>query len=614
MHGAVRGAVWIVPGMNVDVAWLEKNVPRDAPLLPLDVNVLAACQRKFSQLWTIEELVAPSEIRVLADRADAANMAFTGAACGGEKWEGYDLPAMCWQSQEYFFRDTLLAECLGAALRAKGADRLVWVGARGNRAAHYGPTNDVVMAVLEGLFGDGFTTIQPSTGRGKAERKAFADLRATALSHLKREFVRATPSRKLDAVGIFPREEWERGTEPLAELGKLYGKGFELWTLGKPTPKLEQWSKQQQIHTLWLHYPRRVQREVAEFFARHCELWERQGRKEFAAKWDLDFLCDAKLDFHFEYFFKTLWVHLAEWLDDVERYLIRCQPRWVIASSHYVDVYALPHYAAHKLGIPSIALPHTSVPEGAKPLRAPFFAARNRLEAETHHCGEVGYPTALLCRNGANTLSYAATIKGGGQSSKRRVAMLVADEDIEDTLMAKMDRHKFVESFKALMLPPRALADLEFVYKAHPRYDLSPLLRKLLPRETTNVTILDPFTSLTDLLNESWMVVLCNYFGSASLTAVASSKPVIFLDAADHYWHGVSRLPFAGGQVVNSVGEFWRTLETLQQSLEQYVALTEKGKRFADEWLRVPTVTLGELLASDLHGAAAPVLASGQPA
>jgi hypothetical protein len=48
--------------------------------------------------------------------------------------------------------------------------------------------------------------------------------------------------------------------------------------------------------------------------------------------------------------------------------------------------------------------------------------------------------------------------------------------------------------------------------------------------------------------------------------------------------------------VVRSTEEFWRVLAELEDSPEKYLALAEKGKQFAGEWLATPTQTLGQVI------------------
>jgi hypothetical protein len=174
----------------------------------------------------------------------------------------------------------------------------------------------------------------------------------------------------------------------------------------------------------------------------------------------------------------------------------------------------------------------------------------------------------------------------------RMISILTAEPEAADCLMATANRHAFVDTLKGIVFPPEDLADLTFVIKSHPRSDISQWLRECMGSGVTNVRILDPSTSVMELLQTTWLTVICDHYGSVAVQAVLAEKPVIFLDSAAVFWPYTEKLAFAAGRVVESTSGLWDLIRHLKASPEVYEELSEKCRRFKAEYLRPAERTL----------------------
>lgn len=601
---------WILPRV-VPQAWLRANLPEETFVLALRVRQLALADapaqwdapRRGVVMCAPEEFVPYAEIRRIACRATELTQPLVRAAGQGKTIDGYDIPVIDWQAQESFLRETLLAARLGEALVARNLETVTWVNTAGGGASEAGLTDRASVEILRRRFGDRFRVQEGRMGAGQAAGRAEHALGrkaklALGLAH-KKLFYRPTLPAHAKALGIFPAREWERFTDALEGLAKGFGNEFQIWSMGRPTPALKEWAHAHGTAPVWMGYPNRVDADIKAFFEMAWGEWQRGGWATFAAEAALPELApQPALAFYFEFYFKQGWTHLAQWARDLERFMRAAEPEWVVASSDYVPAYALGHYVAKKLGIPSVALPHTAVPQGNAPAPGTFVACRNAFQALSHGNGAAGYPTPLFCRDAANEMTYTPSAAPPRAEGRRKVLMLVTDEDQPGTVMAKIDRAEFLETFRAVTAPPVGLQELEFVFKGHPRFDVSDLLARLVPAGTTNVTILDPRTPLAPLLEASRLVVLCNYFGSAAVAAAEHGKPMILLDTAGNFWPGLNEKVREAGQVVREVSAFWDLVRELEQSPEKYEALAEKARRFAGEYLKTPQATLAQYLST----------------
>jgi len=158
----------------------------------------------------------------------------------------------------------------------------------------------------------------------------------------------------------------------------------------------------------------------------------------------------------------------------------------------------------------------------------------------------------IYCRNAGNELSYQVKDeKGCSAGQKKMVALLTSDPDVSDAFMAMADRRSFIQVFKQFADLPEDLADLEFVIKSHPRWDLSDFFRSLhLPE---NIRVLDSKASLMDLTERAWVIAMINHFGSATVHAIRSEKPILFLNSAGLFWPHTEWLAFPAGEVAEDV-------------------------------------------------------------
>ena len=221
---------------QADIEWnwiAEKIGPQDC-LVALGLKSYAAARNYFPQVKAIEEFLPHAENVRLAAAAYKASLAFARLACRGETLDGYDWPMISVSYQDYAFRDILFAETLSAALKRKGCRELVWVGNPGDEPCLYLPTTPLVIKTFRYHWGRAFEVWHPlsqplrqkiASWRGRLQNGG-ALLRKRLLDWKSPKLERA------QVVILYPTsEEWERFTEPMENLRKGFGEGFQLWSL-----------------------------------------------------------------------------------------------------------------------------------------------------------------------------------------------------------------------------------------------------------------------------------------------------------------------------------------------------------------------------------------------
>ena len=155
------------------------------------------------------------------------------------------------------------------------------------------------------------------------------------------------------------------------------------------------------------------------------------------------------------------------------------------------------------------------------------------------------------------------------------------------------DRTQFIQAFRQMAEVPKDLTDLHFLIKTHPRLPLSGFFRNL-RIQSSQMTVVDPQSSLVDLLNQTWAVIMFNHFGSAAVHAIRAGRPILFLHSAQLFWPLTEWLSFPAGEVVEDIPSLWRLLRSLKDSPAFYQEISEKCLNFGSDYLCPAEVSLAQ--------------------
>ncbi len=592
---------WIISQGDIPIDWVKRQVGPDDTLLALTLSALADCRRNFQRVLSVEDFVPYEEIMTLALRAHEINLEFSRRSCAGGTLEGYDWPKICWHMQQWFFRDALLAEALALFLKAAGFDRIVWVGDAGQEPTMYLPTFDVVAIVMGFHLKHQFEILHPPRKLIGQIVKRFGKNVQFGLEQAYKHTLYSEPIiTRCQAVAVWSITEWDRYTDAMSEMIQEFGDQFQLWVLGAQYPnRLKEWARTAGVVPVTVSFPDTIEKNIIHFFRESWEYWVTKGRQSFATFVNHSIFDADQLQYHFKFHFLKIWPSMAQWAKKVERYLQMAAPSWVIGSSNYPPEWAFPHFVAEKLGISSIALPHSYVQYGDGVIGASYLACRNRLERLNFQRPFPDDGRILYCSNAGNALSYSAEPKHKyNYPDRRTVAFLTAHPDYTGSLMPTADRSAFLEALAALFSMPPDLKELNFAVKSHPRADVTPLLRNGMAHKPANLTLLDPSAPVIDLIEKAWIIVLGNHYGSVVIQAVMSGKPLIFLDSAKCFWPYTDKLALAAGEVIQDLPSFWNLIRRLRDSPALYQELTDRCRRFRMEYLQPVQKTLGQQIRS----------------
>jgi len=580
------------------MSWLKGQLQPEDTLLPLTLNTFVSLKDLFPRVESVEDRVPYAEIWRLASRSCEINQSFSAESCQGATFDGYDWPRICCAMQDYFFRDILLAEAISASLRTGGFDRILWVGYPGRDPFLVSPTSNVMASALSFYLKDRFDVLRPphrvwAPVIGRCHEKMRNGVR---LLRKKMTFSRGIQISRCQVIAIFPpTEEWVRFSEALTELHREYGKAFQLWSVGLYSANMETWASKEGVEIVWVPYPDRVGKEVMSFFRRRWNRWCAGGRQKFAETVGCPVLASEELEYHFKFYFTSVWPRTAEYARILEKYLCIASPEWLVGSTNPIAPQLFPYNVASKLGIRSIAMPHGYVQVGDARIESTLLACRNRFERAHFVRSFPDENRVLYCRNAGNELSYQVKDeKGCSAGQKKMVALLTSDPDVSDAFMSMADRRSFIQAFEQLADLPEDLADLEFVVKSHPRWDLSAFFRSL--RFPANMRVVDPKASLVELTKRAWAIVMFNHFGSATVHAIRSEKPILFLNSAGLFWPHTEWLAFPAGEVVEDVPSLLNLLRRLKGSTSLYQELLHRCQRFKAEHLGPVETTVGQCM------------------
>jgi hypothetical protein len=596
----------LIPKINFKISWLKEHLQPEDTVLPLTLSTFMSLRDLLPRVSAVEEWIPYADIRRLAFRAHEINQAFSADSCQSATFEGYDWPRICWNMQDSFFRDILLAEALAFSLKKKSFEQIVWVGNPTYEPYLVSPTSNVVASTFRVCLGNRFEVLSVpyQTQFDVFVRYGLKIQNGFQLFKKKVVFSRRIDIPKCHVIAISsPPEEWMRFSEALIELHREYGENFQFWSVGRASKGLREWANTEGIRDVWVPYPDRVGKEVLGFFKEHWDKWQSGNRRRFAERVGCPAMASDELKYHFYFYFMRIWPRMAEYARVLESYLKMAEPKWLIGSTSPTTPHLFPYNVASKLGISTIAVSHGYVHMGDSRIESSFLACRNRFERAHFVRSFPDERQVLYCSNAGDELSYRVNNKRIFYGDEKKlVVILTCDPDVTETFMSMADRISFIKSFEQLTDPPEDLADLEFVIKSHPRSDLSSFFQHL--HFPANMRIVDPKASLFELTKRAWAIAMFNHFGSATVHAIRAEKPMLFLNSAGLFWPHTEWLAFPAGEVVGDVSSIWNLLRRLKKSPQFYQQLREKCQKFKLGDLYPAEMTLAQQLRATEAGEA----------
>ncbi len=536
------------------------------------------------------ELLSTSLIRTIAQRSLRARDHFMAEICSGENFDGIDWPSLFLEDNYLlFFRDVLFAQSLGQRLREEGIEDVSWETTGNASALANGDIFRQSLASVDGL------------------RVSFANNSPTSFAWqnivdpLKR-MSRRIRNRTLDTpvasrvIAVFSTRQWERFRSSLIDLQTTFGDDFQLWYLGSAGKDLITWSRDHRIRLRNVPHPTTVDPDITQFFKLHQDRWADQGRYKLADELECPALASKELLASTDLFLGYTLPRTAQWGRDLKRLFEQSGPELIVGSAAFTYQTTLPYHVANNLGLISVALSHTYVSGDHSPVPSSYLACRNRFERQGFRRSFPVDERIRYCHNSSDSLSYQADPSLHINSGKRPlVAMLTASSTIGKFLTPIMDIAEYSRTLRALASPPPELSGLDFAFKSHPRFDISRPLADAL--EQPNVRVVPPTASVTSLLEDAWLVVVFNHYGGVVVDAIASGKPIIFVDSAGYFFPRVETLGYEAGEVVHTVDEFWPLVLHLAKNRDRYDLLASQCHRFASSYLKPSAESLGHSLA-----------------
>ncbi|HEY6329860.1 MAG TPA: hypothetical protein VI756_11030, partial [Blastocatellia bacterium] len=190
----------------------------------------------------------------------------------------------------------------------------------------------------------------------------------------------------------------------------------------------------------------------------------------------------------------------------------------------------------------------------------------------------------VYCQNSSNPISYVATERPALKNGTRPiVVVLTALSTLDGLVMPDVDIKAFWSTINSIIEPPPEFSDLHFVIKSHPRFDITPLLDGRISQD--NVEIFPALGSVTQLLNQAWVIVICNHYGGVVADSMASGVPLLFLNPARFFYPNFDPVGEQAGESVADMAAFWQTLNRLKRSQDFYAELVVRCDTFRGKYI-----------------------------
>ena len=556
----------------------------------------------------LDRLIPTETFHALADRALRCRDRFLELARGDEALDGPDT-LMIFRGDElhYFFREILYAQAAAQALLGAGFERIDFRPGTGGGGPSPGEVFYRALAAAFEAAGEGgrlrrlpgSSVVVAGRGLGLRLGNAWRKLR----NRLEPFYARPPVAGR--CVAIFSSSQWRRFRGALADLRSHYGEGFVFWYLGRIDAAVRRHAAKSGVALSQIPLPPALDTDVVRYFERRHRVWLGVARHRLAEEMACPALAAPGLEGDFELLFRSTLPHAVQWTRVVARHLAATAPELVVGSAAFTQSSAMPLLAAEHLGIPSLALSHTYISGDHGPVPSRWLACRNGFERRGYRRVVAEEQRIVYCRNASDALSYEVSAAGGpaagtpaaGGGGRKRVALLTASPQVATGVMPLHELGPWVRTLLALARPPDELAEVEWVFKFHPRFDMSPHLEGLdLP---ANVRVVPATASVHELLAESWLAVLVEHVGGVGIDARLAGVPLVFLDSAHYRFPQVEPRNFEAEGVANPEA-LWRLVGELLDEPDQYRQLVEKNRVFVERWLGPADSTLADRLRAGL--------------
>ncbi len=548
------------------------------------------------------DLVPTPTLHRLADQALECRERFLQLAAGSVDLEqDDDLTMFRGDDLLILWREILYGQALADAIRQRGWRRVLWQpSADSNGTARA----EVLGRSLEAALGDDIhwqplpgAAAQGATGARHRVGRRIGNLYRKTRNRLERQWRR--PPKAGRCLAIFSTSQWQRFLSAFDDLQEGYGSDLCFWYLGRLERSVVEALGRRRIDLSQVPMPPVVEADIEVLFSRRLQHWRDHGRHQLAEEMACPAVASAPLEGLFETYFRFTFPRACQWKRELEANLRRSSVELVVGSAAFTHTSAMPLLAAQRLGIPSLALSHTYISGDHSPVAASYLACRNNFERQGFARAFPKDARIVRCHNASDTLSYAIDDAQPPilPAKGRRIALLTASPQFHLFAMPLHQLGPWNDTLTALCQPPPDLADLEWVLKFHPRFDLTPHLETLTPG--SNVTVYPAKASVHELLADCWLAVLVNHYGGVGVDARLLGVPVVFLDSASYYYPHTDPESL-GAERLESPEALWQFVRRLVQEPERYDALQQHNKSLVDASLRSAEMSLSQCLEQGL--------------
>ena len=287
-------------------------------------------------------------------------------------------------------------------------------------------------------------------------------------------------------------------------------------------------------------------------------------------------LAASALGYHFDYYCSTRWPALESAYSVWIKVFQKIRPSTIVISALLDAESQIPAVAAKSLGISSYAIPHGAVMRPDNFLGADYLCTSSRQMAEAFR--EQGLDQARIKMTSGLLLGneYPERATGPTRSlSKTRVLILTELVGHPGCLAFYTRTSCQLESLMDIKVALDALHQhVEFSIKPHPLVSDMSLLS--CAGQKIKEAVLPADSNLSELIENSDVVVSLNLYGSALVRVTQAGKPLIL------YWPDTESETYDYGHGFLSAGILATTANDLRNLLSHFVGSSEYRKELAN--------------------------------
>ena len=503
--------------------FLQESHSQGYTLLPLDSSAVGFARGAKLPFGLIDEYVGLDAL--LRSRREAAEFYRNWFKPAGNEftsedicWPEFDLEAMRW-----FWQDVAITFELAEAFQKRGGSQLQFFHQEVLRPSVFYYRNDIHAVILNQLFPNKALPVSIPEAKVKNSIDYFSRMRITFDDTSGRPLYNPDIFKDRIVLAFNPGESYRFG-HVIEQLTREFPGEVAVMLI---FPSSAHEKKLSEKYSIPVVSPRQLDFMEPEYQSRFFNGYNKLVQNTPGRLgWTINVL-----KYHFDNYCRYRWPAFVSNFHTWLNLWKRIRPKAVVVSALSDGESRLPAEAANRYDTPTFAIPHGAafVIEKTSKVVSKYVLYSSGHQ-KTHFRGNGVAPDRLICCRNLRAINEHPVVvrESFGEKKNWRILALMNPTKIDSVINPTIEPSKQIEALKILDKPPADIAgQISLIVKVHPGFPELELVSSV--SSSLAKKILPPDTDLQTVVEQVDLVVAVNYFGSALVQVLCSSKPVIFL-------------------------------------------------------------------------------------